>query len=63
VRVRDHDTIARIEITKEDKKQFLDDEATLKIVQFIKNLGYQYVALDLEGYRTGSLNETIKTHG
>jgi len=63
IRVRDHDTIARIEVSRENKNLFLDNKFSDKIVQYIKDLGYQYVALDLEGYRTGSLNEILKANG
>jgi len=56
VRVRHHGTIARIEIEREDFQRLLSDEAVLKITAALKGLGYTYVCLDLEGYRTGSLN-------
>lgn len=53
VRVRHHGDIARIEIG--DKK--VDLEKLKKAAKKIKNAGFKYVALDLEGYRTGSMNE------
>ena len=59
VRVRHHGTIARIEIEREDFQRLLSDEAVLKIAAALKALGYTYVCLDLEGYRTGSLNEGL----
>ena len=56
VRVRHHGTIARIEIEREDFQRLLSYDAVLKITAALKGLGYTYVCLDLEGYRTGSLN-------
>jgi uncharacterized protein len=57
VRVRHHGDTARIEIDREDFKLLLAPDAAQKIVEEIKRLGYTYVTLDLEGYRTGSMNE------
>ncbi len=54
VRVRFHGEIARIEIGKGEE---LDLEELRKLVPKIKELGFRYITLDLEGYRTGSLNE------
>jgi len=63
VRVRDHDTIARIEVTEKNNIYFLDKDKTNEIIKHFKDLGYHYITLDLEGYRTGSLNETIESYG
>jgi uncharacterized protein len=57
VRLRHHDTVARIEVTPEDFQKLLNEDTRLKIIEAIKKIGYKWVALDLEGYRTGSLNE------
>jgi len=57
VRVRDHNNIARIEI--EDKDFYLIISLKDKIIKELKRLGYKYITLDLEGYRTGSMNEEI----
>jgi len=57
VRVRYHNEIARIEINKNDIPLLL--EHSDKINTKLKNLGFQYITLDLEGYRTGSLNEGL----
>ena len=54
VRVRHHDTIARIEVSPEDFPNLLAHREQL--VRELLQLGYAYVALDLLGYRTGSLN-------
>jgi len=54
VRVRDHFPIARIEVTKYEFKIILKYQDN--ITRYFRKLGYKYVTLDLEGYRTGSLN-------
>jgi uncharacterized protein len=57
-RVRYHDHIARIEVALDDHQNILTHAQ--KIIKRFKNLGFTYVTLDLEGYRTGSLNEVLK---
>jgi len=59
LRVRDHGPVARIEVLPGDKKVFFDESQTRKITDYFKTLGYVYVCLDLLGYRTGSMNETL----
>jgi uncharacterized protein len=59
VRVRHHDDIARIEIAKGEMPRALDPEMALRMAAALKELGFKYVTLDLEGYRTGSLNEAL----
>ena len=59
VRVRYHGDVARIEITKEDFRPFLEESMRKKINDKLRDLGFTYVALDLIGYRTGSMNETL----
>jgi uncharacterized protein len=58
-RVRHHGTIARIEIAPGDIGRLLDGALRAKLSRRLKSLGYTYVALDLDGYRTGSMNETL----
>ena len=59
-RVRHHDDkTARIEVGKEEIKQLIDDGVREKIVYQLKKLGFTYVTLDLQGYRTGSMNEVL----
>ena len=60
-RVRHHGSVARIELSAEEMKRFLAEENLAEISREIKALGFAYVALDLEGYRTGSLNETLRS--
>ena len=59
VRVRHHGDTARIEVDRNDFGRLLDGDVTAKIVTELKRLGYTYVCLDLEGYRTGSMNEVL----
>ena len=56
-RVRDHDTVARIEIVPEDFEKIVAGREM--IVQKLRELGYTYITLDLQGFRSGSLNETL----
>ena len=62
-RVRHHGDIARIEIPKEDMPRFLSAEVFDRVVGGFKSLGFRFVTLDLEGYRTGRLNEAIREVG
>ena len=59
VRVRCHNNIARIEVEKENIKIFVNKRICDKITQRLKQLGFKYITLDLEGYRSGSLNEVL----
>jgi uncharacterized protein len=59
LRLRHHDDIARIELDEKDLAIILKGDVRRGIVEHIKALGYKYVALDLTGYRTGSLNAGI----
>jgi len=57
-RVRYHDTIARIEVSQEEISALLEPQLRQDIVAACKKAGFTYVALDLQGYRTGSMNES-----
>lgn len=57
VRVRHHDTIARIEVSRADFPRLIEEEINQQIVSGFKAIGYAYVTLDLQGYRSGSMNE------
>jgi len=59
-RVRHHDTVARLEIGRDEMARALDPEVAAALVRDVKAAGYQFVALDLLGYRLGSLNEPLK---
>jgi len=59
LRLRHHGDIARIELDPEDMAKIVTPEIRQDIVTHLKALGYKYVALDLTGYRVGSLNEVL----
>ena len=59
VRVRHHEEIARIELDPEDIPRFFVGDVYTRASAELKSIGYQYVTLDLQGYRTGSLNESL----
>lgn len=59
VRVRIHGMIARIEVLPEEIVRLVEAETRLKVVSRLKEYGFTYVTLDLMGYRTGSMNETL----
>jgi uncharacterized protein len=56
VRVRHHGDIARIELGELDSNRLADVGVRAKVVRSIKDAGFRFVVLDLEGYRSGSLN-------
>jgi uncharacterized protein len=58
-RVRHHDTLARVELGRDELPRALEPETADAIVRSLKAIGYRYVTLDLQGYRTGSLNEGL----
>jgi len=59
VRVRHHGDVARIEVAEEEMPRALDAEMAARMSAALRALGFKYVTLDLEGYRTGSLNEAL----
>ncbi|WP_309492847.1 ATP-dependent sacrificial sulfur transferase LarE [Candidatus Hecatella orcuttiae] len=59
LRVRDHQGIARIEVGKEERRLFFDEALMDRVAEGLRKLGYRYVALDLTGYRTGSMDEAL----
>lgn len=56
VRVRDHGSLARIEVALADVPRLAQPEMAAQVVAPLRGLGYAYVALDLQGYRQGSMN-------
>jgi uncharacterized protein len=60
-RVRHHDKLVRLEFAAEEMARALRPEMLPKLVENFKALGYAFVTVDLEGYRTGSLNEVLPT--
>jgi uncharacterized protein len=59
VRVRSDGIAARIEVGREERKKFFDEEFLDAVSKTLKDMGYLYVAFELEGYRTGSMNRAI----
>jgi uncharacterized protein len=59
-RVRHHDTLARLEIGRDEMARAFEPEINQALVSRLKAIGYKYVSLDLQGYRTGSLNEVLR---
>jgi uncharacterized protein len=57
IRVRLHGNLARIEVHKEDTGKILEQQSA--VVRHLKSLGFAYVTLDLEGYRSGSMDEVL----
>ena len=58
-RVRYHGSIARIEVEAEDIERFQDHRVRTVVTKKLKKLGFHYITLDLQGYRTGSMNELL----
>jgi len=58
-RVRHHEHLARLEFGPGDLKRALNPDMAARLAALFKRLGYKYVTLDLEGYRTGSANEVL----
>ena len=59
VRVRHHDSVARIEVPRPEMARLLADDVADGIVARLRELGFKYVTLDLQGFRSGSLNEAL----
>ena len=59
LRVRIHDKLARIEVHPSEFEKIMQEENRTKIFHKLKQYGFTYVTLDLQGYRTGSMNETL----
>ena len=60
LRVRHHDTIARIEMEPTDFQDLISEPLRTEITDAFKDFGYSYVTLDMDGFRSGSLNEILK---
>ncbi|MCE2452996.1 MAG: ATP-dependent sacrificial sulfur transferase LarE, partial [Nitrospinae bacterium] len=61
LRVRHHGDVARIEVPKSDISRLVDDVTAQKVIARMKEAGFTYVTIDLEGFRSGSMNEVLKT--
>lgn len=58
-RVRHHDTLVRLEIAPAEMDKVLNKEVVAQLARRFRDLGFKYVTLDLQGYRTGSMNESL----
>ena len=61
-RVRHHDALARLEFGRDEMERAFDPVTRDQIVRELRAIGYQQVAIDLQGYRMGSLNEGVRLH-
>ncbi len=59
VRVRIHGNLARIELSPDEFERMLQEQTRKTIHDKLREYGFSYVSLDLKGYRTGSMNETL----
>jgi uncharacterized protein len=57
--VRYHGDLARIELSAQEIARFFDERTRQAVVKKFKEIGFNYVSLDLQGYRTGSMNEAL----
>ena len=60
VRVRHYGDLARIEILKEEMERLINGSLKEKVVKRLREIGYTYVTLDLQGFRSGSMNEVLR---
>ena len=63
LRVRDHGDLARIEVPLADVARLADDGTRAGVVAFLKDLGFHHVTLDMEGFRSGSMNASLLSIG
>ncbi len=61
LRVRHHGDVARIEVPKADIARLVDEETSRQVIARMKEAGFNYVTIDLEGFRSGSMNEVLKS--
>ena len=59
VRVRAHGDVARIEMTEEDMPRMLENGLRRRVAEALRALGFSFVSLDLEGFRSGSMNRSL----
>jgi len=60
LRVRDHNGLARIEVGRDERNLFFDAKVMDRIANELRKLGFKYVTMDLEGYKTGSMLLTLE---
>jgi uncharacterized protein len=62
-RVRHHGTVARIEVERRGLKMVMEDDLRKAIVHKFREIGFSHIAVDLEGYESGSMNRALETMG
>ena len=62
-RVRHHGSVARIEVAGSEIKKVTDPELRKNIVEKFRQIGFYHIAVDLEGYFSGSMNRVLKNKG
>lgn len=60
LRVRHHGAVARIEAPKEEVPRFVEEDVSRRVIAGVKEAGFTYVTIDLEGFRSGSMNEVLE---
>jgi len=60
LRVRHHDKMARIELLRDEIPRIFEDDVLNLVVEKLKSIGFKYITIDLQGYRSGSMNENIE---
>lgn len=60
LRVRHHGAVARIEAPKEEVPRFVQEDVSRRVIAGVKEAGFTYVTIDLEGFRSGSMNEVLE---
>jgi len=63
LRVRYHGDLARVEIDPSEIDRLLDPALREKVIRALKKAGFIYITMDLQGYRTGAMNEPLSRHG
>ncbi|HNR14722.1 MAG TPA: ATP-dependent sacrificial sulfur transferase LarE [Thermodesulfobacteriota bacterium] len=59
IRIRSYRGLARIEVLPDEIERFLKSDLRTRVIQKLKELGFRYICLDLEGYRSGSMDEVL----
>jgi uncharacterized protein len=60
--MRHYETLARIEVGRNEFPFILNDAMREKIIKALKEIGFIYITVDLEGFRSGSMNEVLRNH-
>ena len=61
LRVRHHNSVARIELEPEEFPKLIDETTRTKVDEYFRSIGYSFITLDLSGFRSGSLNALLSS--